>query len=337
MTERQLSIILAVVYEYIKTGEPAGSRTIVKKYIRGLSSATIRNEMSDLEELGYFSQPHTSSGRLPTAKAYRVYVDSVTARARYHSHEADIRKEILGSKSGIEELLNHVTHLMARLTNCVAVAAMPTLDDAEIQHIDLMLMGGSNVLALIVLKGGLVHHSQFSLPYDVDAKTLEDLSRRINTVASGHSWSEIREILSQYVMEGLEEAETSCRDAIKELDRFLTEQNYKFFSSGACHILELPHFQTLSRLQAVLNLLEQEKPLAKMIDKCRKSSALKISLGEENETEGMEDNAMILIPARPRQQKAVLGLIGPLRMDYEKSISVLESVADALDEDSSGR
>ncbi|MDY6400280.1 MAG: heat-inducible transcriptional repressor HrcA [Synergistales bacterium] len=333
MTERQLSIILAVVYEYIKTGEPAGSRTIVKKYIKGLSPATIRNEMADLEELGYFYQPHTSSGRLPTARAYRVYVDSVTARARSHSHEEDIKRELLGSKSGIEELLNHVTHLMARLTNCVAVAAVPTLDDAEIRHIDLMLMGGSNVLALIVLKGGLVHHSQFNLPYDIDADTLEELTRRINTVASGHSWSEVREALYQYVLNGLEETELSCQEAIGALDKFLTEQNYKFFSSGARQILNMPHFQALSKLQAVLNILEQEKPLANMIEKCRKSSALKISLGAENETEGMEENAMILIPARPRQQKAVLGLIGPLRMDYEKSISVLESVADALNED----
>ncbi len=333
MTERQLSIILAVVYEYIKTGEPAGSRTIVKKYIKGLSPATVRNEMADLEELGYFYQPHTSSGRLPTARAYRVYVDSVTARARSHSLEADIKREILGSKSGIEDLLNHVTHLMARLTNCVAVAAMPTLDDAEIRHIDLMLMGGSNVLALIVLKGGLVHHSQFNLPYDIDSGTLEELARRINTVSSGHSWSEVREALYQYVLNGLEETELSCREAIRALDKFLTEQNYKFFSSGARQILNMPHFQALSKLQAVLNILEQEKPLANMIEKCRKSSALKISLGEENETEGMEENAMILIPARPRQQRAVLGLIGPLRMDYEKSISVLESVADALNED----
>ena len=330
MTERQLSIILAVVYEYIKTGEPAGSRTIVKKYLNRYSPATIRNEMADLEELGYFYQPHTSSGRLPTERAYRVYVDSVTSRARNHSHEDDIRREILGSRSGIEDLLNHVTHLMARLTNCVAVAAMPTLDAAEIQRIDLMLIGGNNVLALIILKGGLVHHSQFNLPYEIDSYTLEELSRRINTIAGGHSWSEVREILYQYVLGGLEEAETSCRAAIKELDKFLTEQNYKFFSSGARQILGLPHFQALSRLQAVLNLLEQEKPLARMIEKCRKTSALKISLGEENETEGMEDNAMILIPARPRQQRAVLGLIGPLRMDYEKSISVLESVADAL-------
>ncbi|MBQ9419674.1 MAG: heat-inducible transcription repressor HrcA [Synergistaceae bacterium] len=332
MTERQLSIILAVVYEYIKTGEPAGSRTIVKKYIKGLSPATIRNEMSDLEELGYFYQPHTSSGRLPTARAYRVYVDSVTARARNNSHKADIKREILGSRSGIEELLNQVTHLMARLTNCVAVAAMPTLDDAEIKRIDLMLMGGNNILALIVLKGGLVHHSQFNLPYDIDADTLEELTRRINTVASGHSWNEVRDALYEYVLGGLEDAETSCRNAIAALDRFLVEQNYKFFSSGARQILGLPHFQAISRLQAVLNILEQEKPLAHMIEKCRKSSDLKISLGEENETEGMEDNAMILIPARPRQQKAILGLIGPLRMDYEKSISVLESVAEALDE-----
>ena len=336
MTERQLSIILAVVYEYIKTGEPAGSRTIVKKYLNKFSPATIRNEMADLEELGYFYQPHTSSGRLPTARAYRVYVDSVTARARNHSHEDDIRREILGSRSGIEDLLNHVTHLMARLTNCVAVAAMPTLDTAEIQRIDLMLIGGNNVLALIILKGGLVHHSQFNLPYDIDAATLEELTRRINTIASGHSWSEVREILYQYVLGGLEEAENSCREAIRELDKFLTEQNYKFFSSGARQILGLPHFQALSRLQAVLNLLEQEKPLAKMIEKCRKASALKISLGEENETEGMEDNAMILIPARPRQQRAVLGLIGPLRMDYEKSISILESVADVLNSEELG-
>lgn len=337
MTERQLSIVLAVVYEYIKTGEPAGSRTIMKKYIRGLSPATIRNEMADLEDMGYFYQPHSSAGRLPTPRAYRVYVDSVTARARNHSDTQDIRREILGSRSGIEELLNQVTHLMARLTNCVAVAAVPTLEDAEIQHIDLILMGGTNVLALIVLKGGLVHHSQFNLPYEVDASTLEDLSRRINTVACGHSWSDIRMTLYKYVSDGLEEAEASCRDAISELDKFLTEQNYKFFSSGAKQILGLPHFQTLSRLQAVLNLLEQEKPLARMIEKCRESKVMSISLGEENETEGMEDNAMILIPARPRQQKAVLGLIGPLRMDYERSISVLESVAEVLDEDSGKR
>ena len=335
MTERQLSIILAVVYEYINTGEAAGSRTIVRKYIRGLSPATVRNEMADLEDMGYFYQPHTSSGRLPTARAYRLYVDSVTARARSYPHEEeDIRREILGSKSSIEDLLNQVTHLMARLTSCVAVAAVPTLDDAEIQHIDLMLMGGRNVLALIVLKGGLVHHSQFTLSYDIDAGSLEELSRRISTFACGHSWNSVRDTLYSYVSEGLSEAQESCREAIHDLDKFLTEQNYKFFTSGAMHILGVPHFQTLSRLQAVLNLLEQEKPLAHMIDKCKQSQKLKISIGDENEAEGMKDNAMILIPARPRQQKAVLGLIGPMRMDYEKAINVLETVAETLDEES---
>ena len=335
MTERQLQIILAVVYEYIKTGEAVGSRTLTRKYKMNWSPATIRNEMADLDELGYFYQPHTSSGRLPTPNAYKVYIDSITSRARSQSGEEDaIRREILGSKSGIEELLNHVTHLMARLTNCVAVAAVPTLDDVNIQRIDLMLIGGRNVLALIVLDGGLVHHSQFTLPYDIDAATLDELSDRISTFACGHSWNDVRDGLYHYVAEGLNEARDSCRDAITAIDKFLTEQNYKFFSSGTRHILEVPHFQALSQLQAVLNLLEQEKPLAQMIEKCRQSRDIKITLGDENETEGMEDNAMILIPARPKQQKAVLGLIGPMRMDYERSINVLESVAEALDEDS---
>jgi heat-inducible transcriptional repressor len=289
--------------------------------------------MADLEEMGYFYQPHTSSGRLPTAKAYRIYVDSVTARARNRTVGADAwRKELIGRRSGIEDLLNYVTRLLSRLTNCMAVAAVSGLDDAEIWHIDLMPLGGTNVLALIVLKGGLVHHSQFNLPCEVEPWILEELSRRINTVASGHPWREVREVLCKYVLGGLEEAETACRAAIKDLDEFLTEQNYRFFSSGAGHILNLPHFQTLSRLQAVLSLLEQEKPLSRMVEKCRQASDIKVSLGDENEAEGMQENAMILIPARPRQQKAVLGLIGPLRMDYERSISVLESVADALDE-----
>ena len=233
----------------------------------------------------------------------------------------------------MEGLLTYVTHLLARLTKCVAVAAVPGLDDAEIWHIDLVPLGGTHILALIVLKGGLVHHSQFDLPSEVEPGLLEELSRRINTVASGRSWSDVRDVLFQYVQGGLEDAETACRSAIRELDEFLTVQNYRFFSSGAKHILNLPHFQTLSRLQAVLSLLEQEKPLADMIEKCRKSEALNVSIGEENETEGMQESSMILIPARLRQQKAVLGLIGPLRMDYERSISVLESLASALDEE----
>ena len=334
LTERQLGIVLAVVYEYIKTGEPAGSRTITKKYIKGLSPATIRNEMADLEEMGYFYQPHTSSGRLPTAKSYRVYVDSVTSRERLRPRElGEWQKEIENRRTGIEDLLSYVTHMLSRLTNYVGVAAVTGLDNTEIQHIDLMPLGGTHILALIVLKGGLVHHSQFSLPCEVEPNIIEELTRRINTVASGHSWSEVRGVLYDFVLHGLEDVEESCRMAIRELDNFLTMQNYRFFSSGAQHILNLPHFQTLGRLQAVLSLLEQEKPLANLVHRCRISESLKVSLGEENDAEGMEgmeENAMILIPAHTRQQKTVLGLIGPLRMDYERSINILEAMVDAL-------
>ncbi|MDR1379785.1 MAG: heat-inducible transcriptional repressor HrcA [Synergistaceae bacterium] len=331
LTERQLGIVLAVVYEYIKTGEPAGSRTITKKYIKGLSPATIRNEMADLEEMGYFYQPHTSAGRLPTAKSYRVYVDSVTSRERLRPRESnEWQQEIESRRSGIEDLLSYVTHMLSRLTSYVGVAAVAGLDNTEIQHIDLMSLGGSYILALIVLKGGLVHHSQFTLPCEVEPLVVEELARRLNTVASGRTWSEIRGVLYDFVLNGLESAEEACRMAILELDNFLTMQNYRFFSSGAQHILNLPHFQTLGRLQAVLSLLEQEKPLAKLIESCRRSESLKVSIGEENDVEGMGENAMILIPAQTWQQKAVLGLIGPLRMDYERSINILEAMVDAL-------
>ncbi|MDR3230870.1 MAG: heat-inducible transcription repressor HrcA, partial [Synergistaceae bacterium] len=203
----------------------------------------------------------------------------------------------------------------------------------QIQHIDLMSLGGTNILALIVLRGGLVHHSQFSLSCETEPAVIEELARRINTVASGRTWTEVRSVLYDFVLNGLENVEEACRTAILELDKFLTVQNYRFFSSGAQHILNLPHFQALGRLQAVMSLLEQEKPLSTLIERCRQSESLRVSIGEENGVEGvegMEENSMILIPAHMRQQKAVLGLIGPLRMDYERSINILEAMVDAL-------
>ena len=287
-----------------------------------------------MEEMGYFYQPHTSAGRLPTAKSYRVYVDSVTSRERFRPREPlEWQREIESRRSGIEDLLHYVPHMLSRLTNYVGVAAVAGLDDTEIQHVDLMPLGGSHILALIVLRGGLVHHSQFSLSCEVEPAAIEELTRRINTVAAGRTWSEVRCVLYDFVLNGLENVEEACRMALRELDNFLTMQNYRFFSSGAQHILNLPHFQTLGRLQAVLSLLEQEKPLARVIENCRLSETLKVSIGEENDAEGVEgmgDNAMILIPAQTRQQKAVLGLIGPLRMDYERSINILEAMVDAL-------
>jgi heat-inducible transcriptional repressor len=332
LTERQLEIVLAVVYEYIRSGEPAGSRTISKKYLRGCSPATIRNEMSDLEELGFFSQLHMSSGRLPTSRAYRVYVDSIMQRKRQDVSEADILKgDIRSQEVGIESLLSHVTQLLGRVTNYVGVAAVSSLENTEIQKVNFIPLGGSTALLLIVLKGGLVHHTNVSFPCDMRPDTLDELARRINSVALGRPWSQVRTILHDYVVEGLEHYSELCRSTIAQMDTSLREHNYRVFIGGAKNILSLPDFQDIAKLQAVLSLLEEEKALADMVEKCAVSGTMSVTIGEENQEE-LRECSMVLVPAVTSGQRTVLGLLGPLRMDYERSISILESVAESLEE-----
>lgn len=338
LTERQLGIVLAVVYEYIKNGEPAGSRTITKKYIKGLSPATIRNEMSDLEDMDYFYQPHTSSGRLPTAKAYRLYVDSIMQRARAPFPEKfDLEKELDHKRTGVEGLLAQVTGMLGRLTNCVGVAAVSALDATEIQRIDFVPIASSTILILIVLKGGLLYQGHFSTPYDMNAEQLDSFARRINTVVAGRTWQDVRRVLYEYALSGLEQMEDICRAAMISMEDLLDTKNYRFFSSGAQQILNLPDFQEIGKIQAVLSLLEEEKCLAELVERCRIEKGLKVSIGDENEAQNMKENSIIFLPAKAYGQQAVVGLIGPLRMDYERGISVLESIVAAMEDDENGQ
>ena len=333
LTERQLEIVLSVVYEYIQSGEPAGSRTISKKYLRGSSAATIRNEMADLEEMGYFFQPHASAGRLPTSKAYRLYVDSIMQRRRTAPAEMEQwSKDIRERKVGIESILSYVSDLLGKATNCVGVAALSALDEVEIQRINFVRLGGSTVLLLVVLEGGLVHHTNIQLPCDLSQEILDNIARKISTVACGRPWSHVRGALATYVLQGLENVWDTCREAVVQIDLLLSHKSSRLFFGGAQHILNLPDFQDIGKIQAVLSLLEQENSIADMVERYSISQGVSVTIGDENAEEEMKDCSLVLVPSAGYGRRAVLGLIGPLRMDYEKSIAILESIAENLND-----
>ncbi|MBL3540454.1 heat-inducible transcriptional repressor HrcA [Aminivibrio sp.] len=330
LTERQLEIVLSVVYEYIQTGEPAGSRTISKKYLRGSSPATIRNEMADLEEMGYFYQPHTSAGRLPTSKAYRLYVDSIMQRRRSAPAETERwKKEIRDRREGVDSILGYVSQLLGKATNCVGVAALSALEEVQIQRVNFVRLGGSTVLMLIVLEGGLVHHANINLPCELSQDILDDLARKISTVACGHPWAQVRDALFTYVLDGLERVWDTCREALVQMDAIL-KRNSRLFVGGAQHILNLPDFQDIGKFQTVLSLLEQEQALADMVERYSVKQGVSVTIGEEISQE-MKECSLVLVPASGYGRRTILGLIGPLRMDYEKSISILEAIAEELD------
>ncbi|NLB83184.1 MAG: heat-inducible transcription repressor HrcA [Synergistaceae bacterium] len=333
LTERQLEIVLSVVYEYIQTGEPAGSRTISKKYLRGSSAATIRNEMADLEEMGYFYQPHTSAGRLPTSRAYRLYVDSIMQRRRTAPAETEKwAKDIRERKVGVESILSYVSELLGKATNCVGMAALSALDEVEIQRINFVRLGGSAVQLLLVLDAGLVHHTNIQLPCELSQDVLDDIARKISTVACGRPWSQVRGALATYVLQGLEDVWDTCREAVLQIDLLLNHKSSRLFLGGAQHILNLPDFQDISKIQAVLSLLEQENSIANMVERYSISQGVSVTIGDENSEEEMKDCSLVLLPSAGYGRRAVLGLIGPLRMDYEKSIAILEAIAENLDD-----
>jgi len=333
LSERHLEVVLAVVYEYIKTGEPIGSRTIARKFLKDRSAATIRNEMADLEEMEYLYQPHTSAGRMPTPKAYRVYVDAILRRQRTFPSESEgwIR-ELREKRKDVEEALGYATRLLGKITSYIGVGALGPATETVLQRVEFLRMGHSTVLILLVLKGGLIHHRTVTLPCDMTQEALDELSRRVSMIALGRSWGEIRGTLQSYVEEALERYADNCRSALLEMDSILSEKPFQFFTGGAHNVLGLPDFNDLGRLQTIMALLEEEDPIGRLVRGCSAEKGLCVTIGDENPVLQMRDCSIVMASTVTGGRKAVVGLIGPVRMDYERSISVLEGVLDTLAE-----
>lgn len=336
LTERQLEIVLSVVYEYIITGEPVGSRTISKKYVKGCSAATVRNEMSDLEEMGYFYQPHASAGRLPTPSAYRVYVNSILHRSRsappgLESWARSVRRQ----RSGVETVLSQVSKLLGQVTSYLGVAAVTSEDDLALCKIDLIKMGERSVLLLVVLEGGIIRSRQILLDQDVDQDSLDELSAVVNGVALGKPWNNVRGNLAEYISGQLEEYWDLCRSTLDRLDSMLSRETYHMSTGGMSQMFNVPDFADLNRLQTLLALVEEESALVGIIKDCSAEQGVKVTIGSENVIPSMKDCSVVMASSSIGSRRSIVGLIGPVRMNYEHSIAVLEAVLGGLDSDDS--
>lgn len=331
LSERHLEVVLAIVYEYIKTGEPIGSSTISRKFLKDRSAATIRNEMSDLEGMEYLYQPHTSAGRIPTPKAYRLYVDAIMRRERSFPADSDgWVRELRARRRDAEEALGYATRLLGKITNYIGLAALGPVGETVLQRVEFLRMGHRTAMILLVLKGGLIHHKTVVLPCDMTQENLDELSRRVSTVAVGRPWGDVRDILQAYVEDALERYADNCRTAIKEMDGILTEQPFQFFTGGTHNVLGMPDFNDLGRLQAIMGLLEEDESIGQLVQGCSAEKGLCITIGDENPVFQMRDCSIVMASATTGGRRAIVGLIGPVRMDYERSISVLEGVLGTL-------
>lgn len=334
LTERQLEIVLSVVYEYITFGEPVGSRTISKRYIKGSSPATVRNEMSDLEEMGYLYQPHTSAGRIPTPRAYRIYVNSIMHRSRKAPPGLhDWVKTVLRERRGVEEVLSQISKLLGQVTSYLGVAAVTSSDDLGLCKVDIVPMTEGSVLLLVVLDGGVIRHRQISLNRPIPQSALDDLARAINSVAAGKPWSKVKGALAEYISAQLEEYWEICQSTLDRLDSMLTKEKYHMCTGGMSRMFNVPDLVDIGRLQTLLALVEEESALAGVIEDCSLDQGVKVTIGTENPIPSMRDCSVVMASSSIGPRKAVVGLIGPTRMNYERSIAVLEAVLDGLNDE----
>lgn len=324
-----MEIVLSVVYEYIRSGESVGSRTVSKRYLTGHSSATIRNEMSDLEEMGFLKQTHTSSGRIPTTLGYRLYVDSVLQRVDPSLYSKEWIMRLGEHQRGLEGALELASDILSKMSNYVGVAAVTPLDKIRFQRVDFVRLGERNVLLLVVLQGGLVHQKVINLPWDMTQEYLDELSRRINVFA-GCEWTEIKNSIKEYIMQELRDYRSACAAALRELEGIMVFPSMKVFTGSMSHMLNLPDFQDLGRIQALYEFLEQEEGMAELVKSCS-VEGINVVIGEENEAPAMKKSALVAASTVCNGQMAMIGVVGPERMDYEKVITTIDKVLRTMD------
>ena len=335
LDDRKLKILQAIIRNYLETGEPVGSRTISKYTDLNLSSATIRNEMSDLEEMGYIVQPHTSAGRIPSDKGYRLYVDTMLEE---RVQEIDDMKEQLESKADrIETLLQHVAKLLAVNTNYATMVSKPQYKHKKVKFIQLSEVDESQLLAVIVIEGNIVKNKIIKTRELLEKETVLKLNILMNTFLNGLDLTEINMAVIQKMKEQAGEYAELIGDILNAIGEAVAEEdNLEIYTSGATNILKYPELSDREKATELLYTFEEKQQLTQLIsNKVEDESGrgIQVYIGAETPVESMKDCSVVT--ATYEIEEGVygkIGIVGPKRMDYEKVVSTLQTLMVELDD-----
>lgn len=327
LTERQLRVLEAVVQTYIQTAEPAGSQTIASRFGLGVSPATIRNTMSELEEKGYLFHPHTSAGRIPTDRAYRLYVDNLIQLAppsRIDQHT--LRQELPGSRSELDHILRRAAQVLSVLTQELGVAVAPALDSLVLERLELVQVSSERLLMVFNLRSGVVRTIFVQIPSAMAAEVVHRVATLLNERLAGLSLLEIRTTLGERLRDA-DPTEVGTR----LLNIFIEEGDEIFdLSPGRTQVVlgtaqmlaDQPEFASNNRMRDLLDLTERRDLLKNALES-RRIGGLSISIGAENLDPRLTDFTLVTSSYRTGDLTGVIGVLGPTRMPYEKIIGLV--------------
>ena len=342
LTEREESVLEAVIRAYVETAEPAGSRTVARRFALGVSPATVRNTMADLEEKGYLFHPHTSAGRVPTDRAYRYYVDTLMGPVRLSVAERRrLRRELTEGDTTppLERLIRHAAQVMGLLTGELGVALVPRLADAVLEKLELVAASGEKVLLVLTLRSGVVRMVYVDLPGSVPPETLVPVAMVLNERLAGRTLGEIRRTLP----ERLRDSAPSDDAATVELLNIFLQSAEEIFdwhdASGddvhlgkASVLANQPEFASGTSLRHLIELTERRDFLASVLGRRTHEPTLKITIGAEHAQPELSNFTLVTSEYRIGNLTGVLGVIGPTRMPYEKVAAIVESTSSLLGE-----
>ncbi|MEE1028085.1 MAG: heat-inducible transcriptional repressor HrcA [Agathobacter sp.] len=335
LTERQVTILNAIIRNYLATGEPVGSRTISKYTDLNLSSATIRNEMSDLEELGYILQPHTSAGRIPSDKGYRFYVDHLIKEK--DREVSEMKEFVIEQTEKMDKMLKQAAKLLANNTNYATLVSAPSFNMNKIKFIQLSAVDDEQILAVIVMNSNMVKNHIIEVSQPLDNETLLKLNILLNTSLNGLALNEINLGTIARLKEQAGIHSSIVSDILDTLATTLSEnEDLQIYTSGTTNILKYPELSDSKSAAELLSAFEEKEELQSLINGTLSDESdetgIQVYIGDESRIQTMKDCSVVTATYDLGEGvKGTIGIVGPKRMDYENVMDNLKHLKSQLD------
>ena len=328
LSDRRQIVLRALIEEYIARALPVGSRTLVERYNLGISSATVRNELSLLEEMGYLAQPHTSAGRIPTDFGYRAFVDELLSESDPDNGEDALARELRESASDLDDLMDRTSQALARFTDCMTLLVPPRILSVDIRLVNLVLLTPQRLLTVIVTEDGQVFDRQMDLPRDYSQDEIGKTQEALNNILVGTSLSSTS---GELPLGASGVHDDLFRMVMAEILACLKDQNaIKAHPLGISHLLGKPEFSDSSCLMPVLEELEGDTMLLRVFNDAAASEEPVVRIGHENDSEALSSVSLIANRFGEAEHSGLILIVGPTRMDYSQVLKAVRAARNIL-------
>ncbi|OIV35718.1 heat-inducible transcriptional repressor HrcA [Mangrovactinospora gilvigrisea] len=328
LDERKLEVLRAIVQDYVGTEEPVGSKALVDRHNLGVSPATIRNDMATLEEEGYIAQPHTSAGRIPTDKGYRLFVDRLASVKPLSTPERRAIRSFLENAVDLDDVVTRTVRLLAQLTRQVAIVQYPSLTRSTVRHVELLSLGPSRLMLILITDTGRVEQRHLATPGEVGEALLGDLRARLNAAVVGQPFKEVPRLVEELPL-AFEEAERPNVAAVLStlLETLVEQTEERIILGGTANLTRFGHDFPLT-IRPVLEALEEQVVLLRLLGEASESGMI-VRIGHENKAhEGLASTSVVAVGYGSGDEAvAKLGVVGPTRMDYPGTMGAVRAVA----------